>query len=357
MLGRRRARMGSWYTLALETALVRFRAVEDRAARGVDDRVVVGVRARLVGQVPRELRAARRAEQHEPGEVAAGEVRHLADAARAGRDGRAGPAVDVAPQRGQRLGAADRGLDRADGEVGPRRARHGVHAPRAVDRDPQVVVERRDAAVELAEAHDGEPRAVVGRRSTSRPSRSEASRPIAARLARTKSSAMSVRSPARGALSAPSVRRSWRGVPVSGSMFNTPPRPSRSRSELWAREVARVGRAAATVARPARAAWSRASARESKKGFAAPRVAADAPRGRRRHQHPGLRSTSPATPRFVISATLPPNPDPALRRPEKEKPYHNPPPSCCSGAAPRRPRPAMRPENRQPPRKVPSSAR
>jgi hypothetical protein len=61
------------------------------------------------------------------------------------------------------------------------------------------------------------------------------------------------RAPPRGALSAPSVRSSCRGVPVSGSMLTTPSLPSRLRSAARARVVAALGRAAATV-RPERAA-------------------------------------------------------------------------------------------------------
>ena len=75
--------------------------------------------------------------------------------------------------------------------------------------------------------------------------------------------------PPRGPLSAPSVRSSWRGVPVSGSIVSTPWRPRRLRrvaARAW--RVCALGRAAATVV-PARAALLRSPVRESKYGLAA----------------------------------------------------------------------------------------
>ena len=132
-------------------------AEQDRAARGVDDRVVERGRARAVGHVPGELRLRGGAEQHQAGEVTALEGRGVARAGGAGAHGQRALDADVALQPRERLGAADARLDRVDREVVPRCAGDGDHAPGAVDRHAQVVVEGGDAAVELAEVHDGEP--------------------------------------------------------------------------------------------------------------------------------------------------------------------------------------------------------
>ena len=65
--------------------------------------------------------------------------------------------ADVALQRRVGLLAAELRLDGGDREAVARRAGDRHHAAGAVDRHAQVVVVRRDAAVELAEVHDGEP--------------------------------------------------------------------------------------------------------------------------------------------------------------------------------------------------------
>ena len=90
---------------------------------------------------------------------------------------------------------------------------------------------------------------MVARRCRSSPSRSPGVEAERRRGWRARSPARCPRGRrARGLLSAPSVRSSWRGVPVSGSMLSTPSRPRlATQARAGLRASASAGRAAATV--------------------------------------------------------------------------------------------------------------
>ena len=115
--------------------------------------------SRLVGHVPGEPGAVGGAEQHQPGEVAAGERRHAARPLGHRTRPSTGPlhadvgaAAPAAPPRRRPRGRIEATLGSASGEPETESI-----APGAVERDPQAVVERGDAAVALLEAQVGEP--------------------------------------------------------------------------------------------------------------------------------------------------------------------------------------------------------
>ena len=124
-------------------------AVEDVAARGVDDRVVVGGRRRPVRQVPGQPRAAPAAEQHEPREVATREPRRAPHARRPGDDRDLPHRADVALERPQRRHGVEPRHDRAGREPAHRRAADRQDPAAAVEAHAHAAVEGGDAAVGL----------------------------------------------------------------------------------------------------------------------------------------------------------------------------------------------------------------
>ena len=132
-------------------------APQQAAAGRVDDAVVVLARGRLVVDAPGQPRAGGGAEQRQPRLLAAREGGRAPGAARAALDAHAARQADAALQRAQRGGRGDARRDGGDGEGVPGRAVDAEHAPAAVDRHADAVVEGRDPLVRLAVAQQRQP--------------------------------------------------------------------------------------------------------------------------------------------------------------------------------------------------------